>query len=354
MSPVVAAYVRRHVRCALVAGAVVLVACSSQPRWIAVADGGSASLFLFRADLSGVDTVRFHHPDPGQAYELHVSEGGGAALVGLKGPRDALLRIRLGDGAIVDQWPTGRHPLPQRWHYWEDPRLVVGTAVDSMDGNRVGYVSLARPDLNWEVRRLDVCGGAPTGLAPFHGGNRLYVSCDGPEGSIVEVDPVRLRVVRTSSQGLQACSPTRIAFSRNEGILFALCRGTGWLLYLDRVSLLPIDSVQIGPGIGDLLVLPRAPEALLLADDRNELTILNLRDHTVRSRVAVPGTPRRGTVIARGRVAYVTTVSDGGGEGYLVKVDLVRAKVEGSVSIPPGGPALAAWPGPRSPRMDWR
>ena len=349
----------KPIRRTLAAGCLALLACSPAPRWIAVADGRGASVLLFDPDLTSADTVRFNHRHGplGDSHRVQFSNGGAAALLGFRVPQgdDVVLRIRLGDGEIVDRWPPGLHPVPDIWTYVSASRTLIGVGTDPMAPSPLtGYVSLVLPDQDWSERRLPACGGAPTGLAPFGRGDRIYLSCDAEPGIIVEIDRIALRVVRTSTNGLAGCHPDPLAFSRNEGILFVLCQGSGWLLYLDRVSLLPIDSVEVGHGVSDLLVLPRTPEAILTVPHRNELVVLNLHNRAVQARIKMVETPRQGTVTHDGRAAYVTTLNDGARQGSLVKIDLVRGQIVASTPIPGGATAVAAWPGLRSPRLDWR
>ena len=224
-----------RIRRALAAGCLALLACSPAPRWIAVADGRTASLLLFKPDLTNSDTVWFDHLPPplGESHQVQFSNGGAAALLGFGVPagNDAIIRVRLGDGVVVDRWPPALHPAPDLWTYLPESRMLLGVGTDSLGvALPTGYVSLVAPDQGWSERRIPACGGVPTGVAPYNRGDRIYLSCDAEPGIIAEIDPIALRVVRTSTNGLAGCHPDRLAFSRNEGILYVLCRGSGWLL----------------------------------------------------------------------------------------------------------------------------
>ncbi len=343
-------------RFALVVACLGLAACSVGPRWIAVADGPTKSLLLFDADLTHADTIPFSYPDGPFERSMHVSfsNGGHALLMGLQ-RRDGgavLFRLRRADGQIIDEWPSGT-AVPTHWTYLSRSRTIAAVGVGPTSGDSAnGHVSLAVPDNNWAVRLVPVCSGTPRDIAPFNHGERIFVSCTFP-GSIAEIDPARGRLVRTSFQGLTDCGPELLSFSRSGGILFVYC-ATGRLLYLDRVTLQPIDSADVGVGVDQLLVLPRRAEALLTLPASNELVMMNLRDKAVRARVATALSPRRTVLSGDGRTGYVLTQSRSGQtRASLLKIDLGRAQIISSAPAPRDA-SIGVWPTADSPQMDWR
>ncbi len=336
-----------------------LAACSPQPIWIAVADSSNQHVMLFDETLAHVDTRAFEYRDGplGHSQHVHVSNGGAALLLGFArhDGNDVILRVRIADGQLVDQWPIAKQPVPEPWMYLHASRTLVGfyrppSSADSTPAS----LSLVTPDRDWAEDRLEICHGRPRGLASFNRGERLFVACDGEPSTIVEIDTARRRVVRTSSEGLEACRPGDAALSRTQGILFVLCEESGKLLFKDRVTLRTIDAVDVGAGARALLVRPDRPEALLLFPDRNELIVVDLAVQSVRARMATDFPPRDATLSGSGRVAYVTTSRQNGGEGAILMVDLAPAEITATASLPAGASALALWPGPESPKLDWR
>jgi DNA-binding beta-propeller fold protein YncE len=176
-------------------------------------------------------------------------------------------------------------------------------------------------------------------------GERVYVLCD--EDHIAEVDPALRLVVRKALLSADSipCRPRAGALSVNGTVLFVACAASGRLLYLDRVTLKPFDSVAVAPGTARLVLTPDGRRALLANPDAGALAVIDVRARTARRFVAIPGATDI-AVAADGR-AFVL------GARRLVEVDAYEGRVYREIEVDEGARAVAAWPGPAEARMSW-
>jgi DNA-binding beta-propeller fold protein YncE len=201
------------------------------------------------------------------------------------------------------------------------------------------------------TRSLPVCS-QPVALSFTQEGDRAYVTCR--PGSVVEVDPKLEMVVQTALVGAdsgQACGAGRGALSANGTLLYVPCAASGQILYLDRVTLRPWDSVFVARGLGALAVTPEAL-AVALVPDSNRLALVDLRRKRRLASVSLASTPVDVALSASGRQAFVLAGTQGG-EGALWELDLHGGAVLARAVIPGGGRAVHVWPHRREPRMHW-
>jgi len=197
--------------------------------------------------------------------------------------------------------------------------------------------------------RLAVCGGDVRDVVPLDALNRLYVICEGD--TVAEVDTELRITIRTVPLAADAetgtCGAGAGGRSANGTVIFVLCEATGRLLYLDRVRLSPLGSVELGAGVRGMVQTPGWSEALIVRPAGDRLLVVDLGRRRVRAEIEMPH-PTLPSASGDGRWAY------GVGKGALFRLDVGRAAVETTVEVPDWAARVAVWPGYRSPVMRWR
>lgn len=326
-SPVIA----RH-RILILLATLVCLACAPAPRWVAVAvprgvlvfDGSlqpAGRLLLpapperlaFAAD--GASLFAGVSPAPGSAVLARFGRGQGAALMGGRAAFGGLRRLVLTpDGGTLLLALGGK----------------VGLGIAS-----AGTLALERP----------LVGCDATDLVLAAGGERVYVLCG--EGRVEEVDPeLRLRVKSVKlPAGPAHCRPSAGALSANGTVLFVACAASGQLLYLDRVTLAPFDSVTIAPGAARVVMTPGGGLALLANPGAGALAVVDVRARVVRHIMPIPGAVDV-AVAADGRAFVV-------GDRRLFEVDAEEGRVLRDRELEEAAAAVAVWPGLHDSRMRW-
>ncbi|UCD23846.1 MAG: hypothetical protein JSW51_12555 [Gemmatimonadota bacterium] len=332
--------------------------CTPPPHWIAVGDPESASILLFDRDLSLTDTISLANAGVGAMGLRFVEFGrGGASLyvadVGIQGT-SRVSTVRLSDGQLLDRWELNDGHVLEITALQDSPSLAVTAAAhDPASPGSIHYLSAGKLT---SVSRFELCSGSPRGLATLQEIGRGYVRCGDDGESVVDLDLVQRRSVRTvrlDREGPDAplCGPGGISLSRTGGILFASCSLSGWLLYLDRLTLEAIDSVAIGAGISQIAVSPRSAQALVSIPDSSSVAVVDLESRSVRTRVQLGGRPTSVVISGDGKRGYVISV---GHTTDLVLVDVGSGSIRERVPVPTGSTNLSIWPGARSPFMSWR
>lgn len=224
-----------------------------------------------------------------------------------------------------------------------------GRRVFALAGGR--SLAILQADRMTGIQTIPICP-EPASLAFAPDGDRAYVTCR--PGAVVEVD-VRLRiVVRSAWLGAdsgRACKAGRGDLSANGTLLFVPCAGTGQLLYLDRATLKPWDSMPVGAGASAVAVTPDGVAVILLADS-NQVLLVNLRSKAPVAEVPAPN-PAAVALSADGRLAFIAAGGRGGAAGELVKIATQTGVVLNRAPILGGGSAVYVWPGRRDSRMHW-
>ena len=323
-----------------------LAACSPAPRWVAVAGDGAATILLFSADLSHADTISLQSaldttetvrdvafaPDGASLWVTVASDSAGA-----------LLRVRREDGRAVERLPLAG--VPTVVSVLPDARAVLAAVAGEPRG-AVHFLPTTSAD---DPVRLAVCGGEVRDVVPLDALNRLYVICEGD--TVAEVDTELRITIRTVPLAADAetgtCGAGAGGRSANGTVIFVLCEATGRLLYLDRVRLSPLDSVELGVGVSGMVQTPGWSEAFTVRPAGGRLLVVDLGRRRVRAEVEMPH-PTLPSASGDGRWAY------GVGNGALFRLDVGRAAVDTTVEVPDWAARVAVWPGYRSPVMRWR
>ena len=226
-----------------------------------------------------------------------------------------------------------------------------GRHVFALAGGPAGSLGILRADPMAEIQTIPVCA-EPVGLVFVPDGDRAYLTCR--PGTVIEVD-TRLRIVVKSAwvgaDSGRACGAGRSDLSANGTLLFIPCAGTGQLLYLDRATLTPWDSMPVGAGASAVAVTPDAVAVILLPDS-DRVLLVNLRSKAPVAEVPAPN-PAAVALSADGRLAFIAAGGRGGAAGELVKIATQTGVVLNRAPVPGGGSAVYVWPGRRDSRMHW-
>lgn len=318
-----------------------ITGCAPAPRWIAVAARDGQVLF-FDGRLRPAGSARL----PMEPLALESTGDGASVLAGgSTGPRTGMLAwLRRGDRRVMVQRPTA------------GPVAVVsldreGRVALALTGGDSGALSFLSTGRLAPIRTVPLCA-QPVGLSFTREGDRAYATCR--PGTVAEVDPRLDVVIQTALVGAdsgRACEAGRGALSGNGTLLFVPCAASGQILYLDRVTLRPWDSVFVARGLGALAVTPEAVAVALLPDS-DRVVLVDLRRKRRLGSVPFASNPVDLGLSADGRLALLLAAGRGGG-GALAELDTRRGALLARVPIPGGGRAVHVWPGPREPRMRW-
>lgn len=348
----------RRPAAALLAAAVLLGACTTPSRRIAVTSGDDGAILLFDAGLTHVDTLRLSErfpdrtpvgawlaPDGSTLYAAHRSPAAGA-----------LVRARVADGAILDRVdffagaPVVVYPL-------YDGRTVLAATQAPTAGGSQALLHFLGSDLSAQSEPIPVCATGIRGLATVRSTDRVYALCEGDV--LVDLDRrlrtlVRSVTLRSGDPAADpACDARAVAVSSNGSIVFVLCTRTGWIRYLDRVTLEPIDSLEVGIGADSWARSPDGRYAVILRPAEREIVVADLRRRMITGRPAPDDTPHAVTVGADSRSAFVAA-GDRGSRGSIVEIDLASGTIVREHASAAHPVALSAWPGEESPVMRWK
>jgi len=320
-----------------------------------VAGDGAATILLYTADLSRADTISLQTVIDTSETVLDVAFAPDGASLWVTVASDsaaALLRVRRQDGRALERLPLADVPTVVRVLPGGRTVLVAGMPArerQSGSGEPRGALHFLPATSADDPVRLAVCDGEVRDVVPLDALHRLYVICEGD--AVAEVDTELRIVIRTVPLATEAetgtCSAGAGGRSANGTVILVLCEATGRLLFLDRVRLSPLDSVELGAGARGMVQTPGWREAFVVRTAEGSLLIVDLGRRRVRAEVAMPS-PTVPAVSSDGRWAY------GVGGGALFRLDVGSAVVETTVEVPDWAGRVAVWPGYRSPVMRWR
>jgi DNA-binding beta-propeller fold protein YncE len=349
---------RRRSKDWLVATAVAsaVAACAPPPRLIAVA--GEESVLVYHADLTPHSTIPLHAAgsEHFRPTSLLFSGDGTSLLIALETDTGGVL-IQLGrfQGAgfrrvtLHGERPHHLIPFPGGKRF-----LTVGTEPSDSNGSPHGVASIITLTHKTSDRvRLDVCRGRPMGAVIHRDAEKVYIVCD--TDSVAEVDATLERVVRLSTLGdevgsASSCAPAGAALSHNGTVLFVPCRESGWLLYLDRVTLVPFDSVEIGPEALNVTVAPRLQGAVVPVGS-GDVLIIDTARRQVAATLHLDAPSRDLAVSADGKWLY--TLEGDGGRETVARLAPITARLAATVRVPVQSAALAVWPGVEASVLTW-
>lgn len=333
-----------------------LAGCTPSARLVAVAT--ERSVIIYDADLQPRDTLNLPWITDGEMAPRAILFGGDGASIVVAlhgGGAGAIAQIGRFNGTLVRLIPlTGERP--DRIVPFADGHrfLTIGRAPESAANDSVrGVASIVTLSVRKATRvRLGVCADHPVNAAVHSDGKRAYVVCEGDV--VAELDTELDRVVRrtpfnNAMPGTEVCGAGDIALSRNETLLLIPCRRSGRLLYLDRVTLAPLDSVIIGVDGEHLVVSTRLPSALLISEQRT-LVRVDLRARHADTHASLPGPVLALVPSADGRWIFGAFRNGAGG---VVKLNFVTGLVAAEAVGTPGIRAIAVWPGAEAPVMSW-
>lgn len=283
----------------------------------------------------------------GAPTALESTGDGMSLLVGAAAPGDSgrLSWIGRTDGArVLDVGLPG----PVR-----DLRLHNdGNTVFVLAAGHPGGVSVRGTTEFHQQRWIRVCA-TPRSLAFTREGDQGYVIC--APGAVAEVDPTMEYLVQQAFIGAdsgRACGAGRSVLSPNNTFLYIPCAVTGQLLYVDRVTLKPWDSTEVGVGIAAVAAAPGAL-AVVLQPDSDRAVLVDLARRARLATISTPPDPTAVALSADGRRAFVTCAGRGGSPGTLLELNTRTGAVLARAALPPGAGAVYAWPGPHNSRMHW-
>ncbi len=296
----------------------------------------------------------------GKIRSLTFSSGGEVLYLAAADGPGGVTMVRRYDGEVLARWELPAGQAPGALALLPSARTLLVAHYSSEDSAQSGTLSfLSARDLS-ESRRLEVCEGRPDDLAVMRGGERAFVRCAGRRAAVVVVDLELHRVVRTiylgesevadSALGANSCGTGGIALSRTEALLLVPCSLSGYLVYLDRLTQEPFDSVFVGPGIEGIATSPRRPYALLTSTEPAAISFIDLRTRRTVAQIPVAEKPRSLAISGDGSVAAVSTGNHD--TGALLLLDIDAQHVLSTVQIPGAGD-VSVWPGRWSPVLTW-
>jgi hypothetical protein len=335
---------------------VLVTACTTPSRHLAVTSGADGTVVALDGELRTMDTVPVPHDRPGQPIGASLAYDGTTLFVArATATAGTVERARLADGAVLDRVdfyagaPVIVHPL-------FDGRTVMVVTIERSGSSMRATLHFMGLDLSSQTSPIPVCGTRVLGLATVRPNDRVYLLCDGDR--VVEVDR-RLRTLittvdlpRPTTSDQSPCGASDIGIASTGSIVFALCAETGRLLYLDRVSLDAIDSLDVGYGGQWLVRAPDGQHVVVGRPDRREVVVADVRRRVIVGRIATEYAPLAAVVGADSRTAYVATGIPRV-PGRLLHIDLQSAAVRRDVPTVPMPITLSAWPGEESPAMRW-
>lgn len=342
----------------LLGTAVLLGACTTPSRRIAVTAGDDGTILLFDAGLARVDTLRLSEtfPDRSPVGAWLAPDGSTLYAAHRSATAGALVRARVADGAILDRVdffagaPAVVHPL------YDGRTVLAATEAPAAAGSQT-LLHFLGTDLSAQSEPIPVCSTGIRGLATVRTTDRVYALCDGDV--LVDLDRRLRTFVRSVPLGAGApftgtgCDARAVAVSSNGSIVFVLCARSGTIRYLDRVTLEGVDSLAVGVGGESWARSPDGQYAVILRPAEREIVVADLRRRVITGRPTLEYAPRAVTVGSDSRSAFVAA-GDGGTGGSIVEIDLASGAVVREHASAARPVALSAWPGEESPVMRWK
>lgn len=331
-------------------------ACTPSSRHVAVTSGADGTVLVYDADLRSTDTLPLPADGSGRRVGAWLAYDGTTLFAAHARARSGSVeRARLADGAVLERvdfyagTPLVAAPL-------FDGRTVLAVTVDDPGASAHSTLHFLGLDLASRTAPIPVCDARVLGLATVRPNDRVYLLCVGDR--VIEVDRRLQTLIRTVQLPLPAeptqapCGASDVGIASTGSIVFVLCAGTGRLLYLDHVTLEPIDSLDVGAGGMRLARTPDGRHAVVTRPGRQDVVVADVRRRTIVGRVATDQPPLAVVADADSRTAFVTTGTPGA-PGRLFRIDLPSATVLTDVPTVTMPVIVSAWPGEESPVMRW-
>lgn len=206
---------------------------------------------------------------------------------------------------LVDSTTTG-----------EDPHEAVVTPDGSMaytanmTGNSLSVIDMGTLE---EVRRIDLTEyGKPHGLAITANGEKLYVTTEGSQTTVLEIEVASdsiLRVFETGQKGTHM-----VALSKDESIAYAPNLGSGNTTVIDLEAGEVIKTLPTGEGTEGIDVHPDGKEVWITARS-GSVAIINTENNEIEATLPAAGLPIRIKFTPNGKQALVSCLE---GEEVIV------------------------------------
>ena len=316
---------------------VALAACSPTPHWYAFAGSQSPSITVVGAGK--VHSWPAKAADHGGVISIAWGRDGTSLYITYSDIAPGLREYRRDDGELIDQIPLKSDEHAAQAFDRKARSLYLA------DGGDVVSLHLAPLSI---AARMPACANWLTALTFFDHAARLFAVCH--DGTVTEIDTKLARVVRRVPIGSETrCEPTATMLSANGTVLFVACR-RGRVLYLDRVTLRTLYSVDIDAEIADMVLDATGRFAVIIPGAGAEIIVLDVRRRVVTARIGMTQSPLDAAAAADGTVVILT--GDGVTNGMLVVLDPSTGQTTNAIPPPPGSRLVALWPDD-SPVMRW-
>jgi hypothetical protein len=300
---------------------------------VAVSLPEAQQLLVFDGDLAAADTVRFMAPPGDLAFG---PDGAGIALLLELGPGKfsaVLVPRRGGFTSVSAPFAGGARQLVFSRGGGELYLLVAGAR---------GGLSVVDLATLAERRRLEVCPD-PLELGLMRDGRRAFILCR--PGEIAEIDlALGILVRKEPLEG--SCGARSFFLSSSETALLVWC-AAGKLLFLDRVSMVPFDSLAGEPGEAMLVALRGGRTAGVIYRDPPRIALIDVSARRFAGGVSLQDTVGVVAVSAGGRFLYLAA------GGRLLRLDVSRVAIDRSAKLQGRPAGLALWPGDWESRLRW-
>ncbi len=343
---------------AVAALALVLVsgACTTPSRHIAVTSGSDGHVVIYDDDFRVTDTVGLADAHTGRRVGAWLAYDGTTLFAAQStATAGALVRARTADGTVLDRvdFYRGR---PGFVYPLFDGQTVLALTIERAGIAARSTLHFLALDLSTGATPIPVCNTTALGLTTVRANDRVYVLCD--RDLVVELDRELRTLIRSvqlpSTVGTASppCGARDIGIASTGSIVFVLCAEAGTLLYLDRVTLEPLDSLQVGPGGSALARAPDGQHLVITRPTMREVVVADVRRRRFVGRIATEHAPLAVATGADSRVAFVTTGIPRV-PGQLLKIDLETATVLAEATTVEMPITVSVWPGEESPVMRW-
>lgn len=236
------------------------------------------------------------------------SNGGDTTGTGTPASNDAgllLVANKLGNSLYFIDAET--HELVDSTTTGEDPHEAVVTPDGSlaytanMNGNSVSVIDMGTLE---EVRRIDLTAyGKPHGLAITEDGKKLYVTTEGSQVAVLEIDVATDRILRVFETGQQGTH--MVALSKDESTAYAPNLGSGNTTVIDLEAGEVIKTLATGEGTEGIDVHPNGEEVWITARS-GSVAVVNTDNNEIEATLPADGLPIRVKFTPDGKHALVS------------------------------------------------
>ncbi len=308
---------------------------------------------LYDTDLNPLTAFPLGQELHGQIQDLVIASDGASAFVTVNRDENeaTVLRVRLADGETLAQRHLAEHGVPPSLTLVAKGRRILMASFRPENQSREGHLIVFDSDSLGVVTQLPICAGRPTGIAVLSDIERAYVRCTNSD-ALVEVDLKLGRLVQMTALPPPGCGDGQLAAVRTGSRLYMPCATSGQLIYLDRRTLAPIDSVRIGTGIRSVHVDRRGEFALVSRPSESELVLVDLGARQVHRRSPIPG-PIKGLTIQAGDGWIFAAASHTAPFSELLSLIVPELRTVAAARLAGEAMSLDIWPRGQTPVLNW-